>query len=89
MARFYGWTHSEIENLSLDDFDDYWLGLLCVEAQENLLQITIASYPYMKKEDQRERHKELYLKAYKSLERDESAAKVKTADFAKVFALKK
>jgi hypothetical protein len=60
VAHFYGWTNSEIESLEWQTFNDYLMAIDSISAQESLVDLTISSYPYLKKNDQQARHKELF-----------------------------
>lgn len=48
LARFYGWTHDDIEGLDLDTLEEYWQGITMLEAQEQLVLATTLSVQHMK-----------------------------------------
>jgi hypothetical protein len=60
VARFYGFSDSEIKNMLYADFQDYVRAMPIIKAQESLEAITIASYPHSKKEFQNKTHKRLH-----------------------------
>lgn len=76
MARFYGWSNSEIDSLDWPTFQDYWLGITVVEAYETLVALSVSSYPHLKPNDQKARHKELHKMAYNLLETTDDKSKV-------------
>lgn len=53
-----------VDNLEVDTASVYLEGLRRLEAQEALLAIKVASYPYMKKDEKTKTHKDLYKLAY-------------------------
>ena len=62
MLRFYnGLTPELIDEMSVIEFDQYWLSITKIEAQEMLIDLTIADYPHLTPP----RRKELYNKLKK------------------------
>lgn len=66
MARFYGFSNSEIMAMSLKDFNSYAQSIPIITAREMLPQLTVASFPHMKKESQVKEHRKIYKQAYPS-----------------------
>ena len=64
MCRFYGLKPSEIASLEVDDYQDLWLAISQIEAQEILVNLGIVTYPHMRKEDREEYHRKHYKIAY-------------------------
>lgn len=64
MARFYGWNLADIEALDYEDFNQYWLAITMIEAQEALVTMTLSDYPNMKDKDRKKLHKDMHSKAY-------------------------
>ena len=59
MLRFYnGVTPESLDEMSVIEFDQYWLAITKIEAQEMLIEFTIADYPHLKPN----RRKEIYNK---------------------------
>lgn len=56
MVRFYGLSIKEIINMPKTQFDDFWLCINVIEAQELLMQCRIANYPYLKEYPKKEFH---------------------------------
>ena len=54
LARFYGWSDSEISELTYTDFIRYHKVMKNIKAEENLNDMSIFSYPHMKKSQARE-----------------------------------
>lgn len=53
MARFYGFSHSEISKMPYEEFITYYKGISVVSSEEHLMNTRIVSFPDMKKETQR------------------------------------
>lgn len=69
MLRFYnGLTPELIDEMSVIEFDQYWLSITKIEAQEMLIDLTIADYPHLTPP----RRKELYnkLKRYQGNQKE-------------------
>lgn len=64
MIRFYGMSKSEVESMTLDEFSMYWEAITILEAQESLLNMNVAAYPMMKKEEAKKFHKDVFIKAF-------------------------
>lgn len=56
MVRFYGLSIEEVLNMPKDQFDDFWLSINIIEAQERLMDCKIANYPYLKEIPKKEFH---------------------------------
>ncbi len=63
VARFYGFSDSEIRNMLYSDFQDYVRAIPILKAEESLSEIMIVSYPHSKKEFQQKVHKQLHRQA--------------------------
>lgn len=63
VARFYGWTLSEVRSMSADDFEASSKVMLRLEAREQLLAINAATYPHAKKGWQDKYHKMVHKSA--------------------------
>jgi hypothetical protein len=60
MLRFYnGLTPRELDEMSVIEFDQYWLAITKIEAQEMLLEFTVADYPHLKPNRRREVYNKL------------------------------
>ena len=64
MARFYGWNLADLETLPFEEFNQFWLAITMIEAQEALVKMTLTDYPNMKDRDRKKLHKEMHSKAY-------------------------
>jgi hypothetical protein len=54
VARFYGWTHGEMDGLDMETFNSYFLAIEPLKAAEHLALAHIVSFPHMsKREDQK------------------------------------
>ena len=55
MLRFYnGLSPEQLDEMSVIEFDQYWLAITKIEAQEMLLSLTISDYPNLKPTRRRE-----------------------------------
>ena len=63
----------------------YWEAITVIEAQETLLQLNIADFPYMKDNKRREFFKDLKSKAYIKFKKDDSPG-MSLGDFAQILA---
>tara|TARA_B100000809_G_scaffold202015_1_gene202709 strand:+ start:360 stop:623 length:264 start_codon:yes stop_codon:yes gene_type:complete len=55
MLRFYnGFSPEQLDEMSVIEFDQYWLAITKIEAQEMLLNLTISDYPQLKPVRRRE-----------------------------------
>tara|TARA_B100000214_G_C23925464_1_gene608136 strand:- start:817 stop:1083 length:267 start_codon:yes stop_codon:yes gene_type:complete len=60
MLRFYnGVTPESLDEMSVIEFDQYWQSITKIEAQEMLLEFTIADYPHLKPNRRREVYRKL------------------------------
>jgi hypothetical protein len=59
LARFYGWSPSIIEETPLIDLVGYFHMIEKVEAEERLMDITVADYPHLSKSARSKVHKNL------------------------------
>lgn len=64
LARFYGWSPDVINDLDLEDFDQYVVAMRMLEAQDLLLGFSKALYPNMKDQDRQKRWREVHKQAY-------------------------
>tara|TARA_S200002703_G_scaffold48346_1_gene41767 strand:+ start:4908 stop:5165 length:258 start_codon:yes stop_codon:yes gene_type:complete len=48
MTRFYKIDSNQLDNMPVDEFQVYWEQITKLEAQEMLIQMTIADYPALK-----------------------------------------
>lgn len=74
MSRFYGWNLEYIEALEYEKFNQCWLAITMIEAQETLINLTLADYPNMKDKDRKRLHRDMHKKAY--FQREDKAVKV-------------
>ena len=59
MLRFYnGVTPESLDEMSVIEFDQYWLAITKIEAQEMLMELNVVDYPHLKPN----RRKEIYNK---------------------------
>lgn len=54
----------DLESLDTDKADRYWRAITVIEAQSVLVQLKVASYPYMSKDDQGSLFREIHAQAY-------------------------
>lgn len=73
MVRFYGFSHSEVCKMSYKDFSGYRDSIEVLKANEALLDIKIANYSDMKKQD-RDKFRNLLDRASKNFDRREKLA---------------
>jgi hypothetical protein len=66
MCRFYGFTYDYVQSIPIDDYFDLWQAITQLEAQENLMQMTIMDYPKMRKDDRKKLHRKFRRMAYPS-----------------------
>ena len=64
LCHSFGWTHAEVQSLDWDTAIMYWQGITIIEAQNSLIELSIASYPYMKRNAQQKMHKEFHAQAF-------------------------
>lgn len=84
MARFYGYLPHEIENLDIETFNDLWLAITTIEAQEQLLAIQAAGFSSMKESTRKKVEKDLRKQAELSI--DENKKEVTMKDLGKILA---
>lgn len=68
MARFFGWTDDEIARMPYSKTQEY---LRCIEplmAEETLVQLTVSSFPNLKKSDAKRVEKDLRARTKRNLE---------------------
>jgi len=53
VARFYGFSHSDINNMSYEDFIVYSKGICILSSEEYLMNIRVGTFPNMKVETQK------------------------------------
>jgi hypothetical protein len=66
MARFYGWSPDVINDLDIEDFEQYARAMRMLEAQEVLIGFSTVAFPNMKDNDRSRRWKEIHKQAYPS-----------------------
>ena len=55
MLRFYnGLSPEQLDEMPVTEFNQYWLAITKIEAQEMLLNLTISDYPQLKPARRRE-----------------------------------
>ena len=64
MARFYGWSPDDIQNLSTHEFAAYQKAIKILEAQEWLVQLKTVDFPNMKDSARKEIGKEVHKSAF-------------------------
>ena len=64
MAFFYNFSHEEMLNMEAATFYSYYKAINSIEAQNALMDLTVASYPHMKNKDRMEVKKKLKKEAY-------------------------
>lgn len=64
MAQFYGWTHHYIMNLDYGTALEYYEAITVIDAQDRLVDLNVADYPQLKKEDRSKLHREFRNSAY-------------------------
>lgn len=48
IARFYGWSHFQIQEMTMVDLFSYYRSIESVRAREVLTQLKISDYPHQK-----------------------------------------
>lgn len=76
-------------SMSSDDFETYWLAITPIEAQNMLMQMRVADYPHLTKNDRTKSHKELWKLAYPKFSDADSDKSVSTRELAKILAIGK
>lgn len=56
----------EIDNSDADRIESLWQAITVIEAQQQLMKMSVADWPNMKKQQRSKVHKELFSKAYPS-----------------------
>lgn len=64
MAYFYGWTHDQIEQLDVENFENYWGAIPIIEAQQLMKNLTASDWPHLKENSRESLHRQLYEQAY-------------------------
>ena len=64
MARFYGWSDSELEGMDAHTFREYLDSISILEGRESLLQMSIADYPRQSQENRDNFHRYIYIEAF-------------------------
>jgi hypothetical protein len=64
MARFYGWNDEYLEQMDAHTFREYLDCISVIEAQEALVQLTVADYPRQGEEFRNNVHRSLHITAY-------------------------
>ena len=68
LARFYGFSHKEIQSMSYGLIMRYFQAITHLEAEEMLNQMTISSAPHMKTKDRRDLNNKLDRLRFRSKE---------------------
>jgi len=81
MLRFYNgsFTSREIDEMDLDEFEQYFSAINIIEAKELMSKFTVADYPHLKKEKRSQ-----IFNRVKLCMRNESAKAYTTQDLAKM-----
>jgi hypothetical protein len=64
VARFYGFSDADIEEMHLEDFINYSKAIEMLEAKEMLVNMKIMDYPKMKQEARKQLFQGVHKKAY-------------------------
>jgi hypothetical protein len=64
MSHFYGWTYEHLKSLDVDTFEQYWLAITTIEAQNILNLIDVEVFRHLKTSDRDKLHRSLTEKAY-------------------------
>lgn len=81
VARFYGWTISEVRGMTADDFESASNLIQKIESREHILGINAAAYPTAKKSWQDKYHRKIYQLAFPP-EPSKPGEELKMEDFA-------
>lgn len=60
VARFYGFSHSEMGDMLLEDFQTYHGAIQTIQAQEFLDALKVSAYPHCDKNEKIKIHREAY-----------------------------
>lgn len=82
MAFFYGWTNEQLQQLDVDEFNDYWHAITIIEAQEQLKRLSVADWPNLKKQSREKQHRQLHKDAYPASFNE--VKQINNADLAKI-----
>ena len=63
VARFYGFSHNEIESMDAVIFSQYSHAIEPIEAKEILVALKISDFPKLKDQERTRLHREFYKKA--------------------------
>jgi len=66
VARFYGFSHSEITTMYCDDFISYYRCISKIRAKEMLEEFRVASFPNVEPKDRKEMVKSLERQVFKN-----------------------
>jgi len=64
IARFYGWSHDEVNRLSIRVFNQYYKAITHLEAEELLNECMVGDYPHLKKKERSKIHGKLNSMVY-------------------------
>jgi hypothetical protein len=67
MARFYGWTKNEIDDLDIDDFYKFSHSINRLENAEHMMRLKEADWVNMKDGERKKHWKQVYKLAYPDL----------------------
>jgi hypothetical protein len=77
MARFYGFSALEIEEMDIDSFNNYLENIEEVRGREMLLMLDVVSYPHADKDSKN--------KIIKKFQRTQEKKQVTTKDLGSIF----
>lgn len=84
VARFYGWTLTDIDELTYQDYVLAIQAMRRLSAQETLLRFSESMHPHIKDSERKKRHKSVYQQAFPV---DTEATNTKSlAEYAKILA---
>ena len=64
MAMFYGFSHEEMTKMPEHVFQEYWLAITQIEAQEMLKAMDVQDWPNTKAHKREDKRRKLYDEAY-------------------------
>lgn len=59
--RFYGgaFTSSDVDEMPVDEFEEYWNAINVIESKEIMTQLTVADFPHYKNGKRKEIHNKI------------------------------
>lgn len=61
---FFGFSHREMMEMPEKTFNEYWMAITQIEAQETLKSMEVSDWPHLDKQPRRIKSKKLYKLAY-------------------------